>query len=143
MKIPLEDLFEDIVGKAQRGLQISDQELGRRAHLGPEELRPLKKGSGTPAGVPGLAEALGLGPKALSASYSSSWYPTEVPLVASAVAVPPVPGEAATTTPRQAVSEISDASGTATAATLVIEERMGGSPSRGKLSDEVTNVSIN
>jgi hypothetical protein len=66
-----------------------------------------------------------------------------VPLVASAVAVPPVPGEAATTTPRQAVSEISDARGTATAATLVIEERMGGSPSRGKLSDEVTNVSIN
>jgi hypothetical protein len=64
-------------------------------------------------------------------------------LVASAVTVPPVPGEAATTTPRQAVSEISDASGTATAATLVIEERMGGSPSRGKLSDEVTNVSIN
>jgi len=40
-----------------------------------------------------------------------------VPLVASAVAVPPVPGEAATTTPRQAVSEISDASGTATAST--------------------------
>jgi len=66
-----------------------------------------------------------------------------VPLVASAVAVPAVPGEAATTTPRQAVSEISDASGTATAATLVIEERMGGSPSRGKFSDEVTNVSIN
>ncbi|MGB6614565.1 MAG: hypothetical protein WBE95_10820 [Trebonia sp.] len=53
-----------------------------------------------------------------------------VPLAASAVAVPPVPGEAATTTPRQAVSEISDASGTATAATLVIEQRMGGSPSR-------------
>jgi hypothetical protein len=64
-------------------------------------------------------------------------------LVASAVTVPPVPGEAATTTPRQAVSEISDASGTATAATLVIDERMGGSPSRGKFSDEVTNVSIN
>jgi hypothetical protein len=64
-------------------------------------------------------------------------------LVASAVTVPPVPGEAATTTPRQAVSEISDASGTATAATLVIEERMGGSPSWGRFSDEVTNVSIN
>jgi hydroxyacylglutathione hydrolase len=84
MKIPLEDLFEDIVGKAQRGLQVSDQELGRRAHLGPEELRPLKKGSGTPAGVPGLAEALGLGPKALSASYSSSWYPSDVPAVGGA-----------------------------------------------------------
>jgi hydroxyacylglutathione hydrolase len=81
MKIPLEDLFEDIVGKAQRGLQVSDQELGQRAGLGPEELRALKKGSGTPEAVPGLAEALGLGPKALMASHSGSWYPTDVPAV--------------------------------------------------------------
>ena len=61
MKIPLEDLFEDIVGKAQRGLQVSDQELSQQAHLSLEELRALKKGSGTPAAVSGLAEALGLG----------------------------------------------------------------------------------
>jgi hydroxyacylglutathione hydrolase len=81
MKIPLEDLFEDIVGKAQRGLQVSDQELSQRAHLGLEELRALKNGSGTPASVPGLAEALGLGPEALSASYSSTWYPTDVPAI--------------------------------------------------------------
>src|ERR1700732_4207760 len=81
MKIPLEDLFEDIVEKAQRGLQVSDQELCQRARLGPKELRPLKKGSGTPAAVPGLAEALGLGPKALAASYSRSWYPTDVPAI--------------------------------------------------------------
>jgi hydroxyacylglutathione hydrolase len=81
MKIPLEDLFEDIVGKAQRGLQVSDQELGQRARLDPEELRMLKKGAGTEATVPGLAEALGLGPKALAASHSRSWYPTDVPAV--------------------------------------------------------------
>ncbi len=81
MKIPLEDLFEDIVGKAQRGLQVSDQELCQRAHLGLEELRSLRKGSGMPAAVPRLAEALGLGPKSLAASYASSWYPTDVPAV--------------------------------------------------------------
>ena len=81
MKIPLEDLFEDIVGKAQRGLQVSDQDLCQRARLSPEELRSLKKGSGTQAGVPGLAEALGLGPKALAASYSKDWYPTDVPAI--------------------------------------------------------------
>jgi hydroxyacylglutathione hydrolase len=81
MKIPLEDLFEDIVGKAQRGLQVSDQELCQRAHLGLEELRPLKKGSGMPAAVPRLAEALGLGPISLAASYSSGWYPTDVPAI--------------------------------------------------------------
>ncbi len=81
MKIPLEDLFEDIVGKAQRGLQVSDQELCQRAHLAVGEFRALKKGSGTPKGLPELANTLGLGPKALAASYSSSWYPTDVPAV--------------------------------------------------------------
>ncbi len=81
MKIPLEDLFEDIVGKAQRGLQVSDQEICQRAHLDLETLRSLKKGSATTAGVPGIADALGLGPKALAGSYSGSWYPTDVPAI--------------------------------------------------------------
>ena len=79
MKIPLEDLFEDIVGKAQRGLHLGDQELSQRVHLSSEELRSLKNGSGDPAGVSELAETLGLGPKALAASYSKSWYPADVP----------------------------------------------------------------
>jgi hydroxyacylglutathione hydrolase len=79
MNIPLEDLFEDIVGKSQRGLQVSDQDLCQRAHLSGEELRALKKGSGKPGAVPALAEALGLGPKALAASYAKSWYPSDVP----------------------------------------------------------------
>jgi glyoxylase-like metal-dependent hydrolase (beta-lactamase superfamily II) len=79
MKIPLEDLFEDIVGKAQRGLQLSDKELCERAHLSTEELRLLKKGSGNPEGVRPLAAALGLGPEALVESYSKSWYPLDVP----------------------------------------------------------------
>jgi hydroxyacylglutathione hydrolase len=79
MKIPLEDFFEDIVGKAQRGLQVSDQELCQRSGLAPEELHSLKRGSGTATAVPRLAEALGLGPNALTASYSKGWYPTDVP----------------------------------------------------------------
>jgi hypothetical protein len=95
------------------------------------------------ATVPGAGVAAAPEFAAALAGTAADAVEATVPLVASAVAVPPVPGEAATTTPRQAVSEISEASGTATAATLVIEERMGGSPSRGKLSDEVTNVSIN
>ena len=80
MNIPLEDLFEDIVGKSQRGLRVSDQELCQQAHLSGEELLGVKKGSGTPAAVSALAEALGLGPKALVASYSKNWYPTNVPI---------------------------------------------------------------
>ncbi|MBV8642149.1 MAG: MBL fold metallo-hydrolase, partial [Verrucomicrobia bacterium] len=81
MKIPLEDLFEDIVGKAQRGLHVGDQELSQKAHLAQEQLRLLKNGSGDPARISGLAEALGLGPKALAASYSKSWYPADVPII--------------------------------------------------------------
>ena len=78
MRIPLEDLFEDIVGKAQRGLQVSDQDLARSAQMSLESLRALKKESGSPEQIPGVAEALGLGPNALSASYSRSWYPEDV-----------------------------------------------------------------
>jgi hydroxyacylglutathione hydrolase len=81
MKIPLEDQFEDIVGKAQRGLHMGDPELSQRAHLDQEELRVLKKGSGNPAHIPELAEALGLGLRALAASYSKSWYPADVPII--------------------------------------------------------------
>jgi hydroxyacylglutathione hydrolase len=81
MKIPLEDLFEDIVGKAQRGRHLGDQELAQQVHLSSEELRSLKQGSGNPAGISKLAEALALGPTALAASYSRSWYPTDVPIV--------------------------------------------------------------
>jgi len=81
MKIPLEDLFEDIVGKAQRGLHLGDQEFSQKVNLSSEELRLLKKGSGNPADVPNLAETLGLGPKALAASYSQSWYPADVPAI--------------------------------------------------------------
>ena len=81
MKIPLEDLFEDIVGKAQRGLQVSDQELCQRAQISLEDLRQLKKGSGSAEGVAGVAKALALGPKALNASYSNSWYPADVPTI--------------------------------------------------------------
>src|SRR5271165_3813840 len=79
MKIPLEDLFEDIVGKAQRGLRVSDQDLCRRAQLSVVELRSLKKESGDPEVIPGIANALNLDPKALAESYARSWYPSGVP----------------------------------------------------------------
>lgn len=79
MKIPLEDLFEDIVGKAQRGLGLGDQELARKTQLESEELRALKGGSGDRSKIGALAQALGLQPSALEASYSKSWYPDGVP----------------------------------------------------------------
>jgi glyoxylase-like metal-dependent hydrolase (beta-lactamase superfamily II) len=78
MKIPLEDLFEDIVGKAQRGLQVSDQELSQKSQLSSDQLRALKNGSGDPARVGAVAKTLGLDSKALQESYQKSWYPSGV-----------------------------------------------------------------
>jgi hydroxyacylglutathione hydrolase len=84
MKIPLEDSFEDIVGKAQRGLDLGDQELSQKARLETEELRALKSGSGDRSKIGALARALGLRPDALEASYAKSWYPSDVPAVEGA-----------------------------------------------------------
>jgi hydroxyacylglutathione hydrolase len=78
MRIPLEDLFEDIVGKAQRGLRVSDPDLCRRGQLKVEELRALKKELGNPEAIPGVAAALSLGSNALAESYARSWYPSDV-----------------------------------------------------------------
>ncbi|MBV9391758.1 MAG: MBL fold metallo-hydrolase [Verrucomicrobia bacterium] len=78
MKIPLEDLFEDIVGKAQRGLQISDQQLAQKAGINILQLNLLLKGEGDSNSVTALAEVLGLKASALIESYSKSWYPDNI-----------------------------------------------------------------
>jgi len=60
MRIPLEDNFDDIIGKACRGLRI-------RSPAGPlDEIR-----------IRQLASALGLGANALVSSYRQTWYPND------------------------------------------------------------------
>ena len=44
MAIPLEDNFTDIVGKAQRGLGISDSQLAERSGLDVEKIRSMRDG---------------------------------------------------------------------------------------------------
>jgi glyoxylase-like metal-dependent hydrolase (beta-lactamase superfamily II) len=80
MKIPLEDLFEDIIGKAQRGLKLSDEEIGAKAKLVPSTLNRLRSGSGTRAEVDALAKALELKADALWESFQRSWEPEPVSL---------------------------------------------------------------
>jgi glyoxylase-like metal-dependent hydrolase (beta-lactamase superfamily II) len=89
-RIPLEDNFGDIVGKAQRGLRLSDRELARRAGVSPVELRAAKTGELDDAILRKLAAALHLGPDALVASARASWHPREQE---------PLDGLAAFTTP--------------------------------------------
>src|SRR5215467_5239964 len=78
MKIPLEDLFEDIIGKAQRGLKLSDDEVAAKAGLASPTLNRLRNGSGTRAEVEALARALALKPEPLWESFQRSWEPEAV-----------------------------------------------------------------
>jgi glyoxylase-like metal-dependent hydrolase (beta-lactamase superfamily II) len=80
MKIPLEDLFEDIIGKAQRGLKFSDEEVAAKAKFSSSTLNRLRSGSGTRAEVDALAGALELKAEPLWESFQRSWEPETVSL---------------------------------------------------------------
>jgi hydroxyacylglutathione hydrolase len=80
MKIPLEDFFSDIVGKAQRGLHLDDASLAQRSRLDQAQIQRLKEGSGDRDQVAALAGALGLAPQALTESFTKAWEPSEVTL---------------------------------------------------------------
>jgi hydroxyacylglutathione hydrolase len=77
--IPLEDNFDDVINKVQRGLGITDEELIRRAEISAEDLAKVKKGEPVYAVVRRVARHLGLNPAALEAMARQSWYP-EIPV---------------------------------------------------------------
>lgn len=76
-RIPLEDTYVDIIGKAQRGLQISDEDLVQRAGITSEELAALRAGRLSVAVLRRVARHLRLGPDALEAIATRSWYPMQ------------------------------------------------------------------
>ena len=78
MKIPLEDLFEDIIGKAQRGLRFSDEEVAAKAKFPSSTLNRLRSGAGTRPEVDALAGALELKAEPLWESFQRSWEPKTV-----------------------------------------------------------------
>ncbi len=80
-RIPLEDNFGDIVGKAQRGLRLTAGNLARRVGVPGERLSELR--SGLPADldeavIRKVAVALHLGEEALVASARAAWRPRDV-----------------------------------------------------------------
>jgi len=76
-KIPLEDNFTDIIGKAQRGLKFSDEQLSQRAGIPLAELQAVKNGEVKESAIARIAGVLGLGAAALVDSARKTWYPTE------------------------------------------------------------------
>jgi glyoxylase-like metal-dependent hydrolase (beta-lactamase superfamily II) len=76
--IPLEDSFTDIVGKTQRGLKLSDEQLAAKAGIAPDELARIKSGEANEATLKRLAPVLNLGTQALLDSARKTWSPKAV-----------------------------------------------------------------
>jgi len=76
MKIPIEDFFEDILGKAMRGLGIQPEHLAEKTGVELDTIQKLAKGRLTDeTSLRTLASALGLDPQALVVSAKKEWYP--------------------------------------------------------------------
>jgi glyoxylase-like metal-dependent hydrolase (beta-lactamase superfamily II) len=76
-RIPLEDNFTDIIGKAQRGLKITDEDLAKRAEVSLADLAEVKKGIPIIPVIRRIARHLRLGPDALEAIALKTWYPSQ------------------------------------------------------------------
>jgi glyoxylase-like metal-dependent hydrolase (beta-lactamase superfamily II) len=74
-KIPIEDFFNDVIGKAQRGLKISDEDLAKRAGISVDDVTRLKSGEFNEAAARAVAPVLKLGAKALVELGKKAWYP--------------------------------------------------------------------
>ncbi len=78
MAIPLEDNAGDIIGKAQRGLALSDSQLAEKSGLNPEQTRRLRDGNVDQEIARRVAPALNLQPDALAKLVSGKWEPETV-----------------------------------------------------------------
>jgi hydroxyacylglutathione hydrolase len=77
MSIPLEDTVGDIIGKAQRGLDLDDAELAKRLEISSYELSVAKEVANAPAEiVDRLAEALELDGRSLQDLAQGKYTPT-------------------------------------------------------------------
>jgi glyoxylase-like metal-dependent hydrolase (beta-lactamase superfamily II) len=76
--IPLEDNFTDIIGKAQRGLGISDSELAQKSGATTEKIRQLRDGEVDDDALKRVAPILNLAPAALIDSAHARWKPHAV-----------------------------------------------------------------
>jgi len=76
--IPLEDNAADIIGKAQRGLGISDSELAKKAQVSAQTIRKLRDGDFDESALLSVAPVLGLDGRALGEIAQSEWRPNEI-----------------------------------------------------------------
>lgn len=77
---PLEDLFEDIVAKAQKGLGLTHRELAAQLQMELESVRKLEAGCLDAGKVESLAKTLSLSAGALQLHHDRQWPTPEVEL---------------------------------------------------------------
>jgi glyoxylase-like metal-dependent hydrolase (beta-lactamase superfamily II) len=75
--IPLEDNFNDIIGKAQRGSTLNDEQLATRAGISLSTLGRLKEGTFDEEAARKLAAPLKLKAEALVELGKKAWYPKD------------------------------------------------------------------
>ncbi len=78
MRIPIEDLYEDILGKSQAGLNLGNSELCEKSGLSSKTLDSVKSGRFDEHAVRQLAPHLNLDADTLVAAGQNSWYPQAV-----------------------------------------------------------------
>src|SRR6476661_353592 len=76
--IPLEDNSGDIIGKAQRGLGISDSELADKAGVNAQTIRKLRDGDFDEPALLSVAPVLGLDGRALGEIADDKWRPEKI-----------------------------------------------------------------
>ena len=76
-RIPLEDNFNDVINKTQRGLNISDEDLAQRASVSLADLAAVKAGEPHDAVIHSVARPLKLSGAALEALAHKRWYPQQ------------------------------------------------------------------
>ena len=76
-RIPLEDNFTDIIGKAQRGLRLTDATLASAANVSIADLEAVQRGEIRENVLLALARPLGLERNALLALARREWYPEQ------------------------------------------------------------------
>ncbi len=78
MVIPLEDNASDIIGKAQRGLQISDSQLAEKSGMTTEQIRAVGNGRFDRETITRIAPVLQLNAHALVDLATGGWKPGEI-----------------------------------------------------------------
>lgn len=76
-RIPIEDNFNDVINKAQRGLKITDEDLASRAEVTNADLAAVKGGKVLVAVIRRIARHLRLSPDALEQLAHKAWYPEQ------------------------------------------------------------------